>query len=137
LFDPASKLGLERHHADFGQTLALAGAPSGPYLVVPLLGPSSLRDGIGEIVDAVFTPANYFFPLTYAQQLIVGGGRGLAARDEAQERLEALQESSVDFYAALHSAYSQNRDGEIWQRRAHRTSDWQQNDVMVGAQVIY
>jgi len=52
LFDPASKLGMERHEEDFGKTLGYWGAGSGPYLVLPVFGPSSLRDGGGLAVDA-------------------------------------------------------------------------------------
>ena len=51
LFDPASKMGMERHLEDFGKTLGYWGAGSGPYLVLPVFGPSSLRDGSGLAVD--------------------------------------------------------------------------------------
>jgi phospholipid-binding lipoprotein MlaA len=48
-FDPAERLGLEHHHSDFGQTLALGGVVSGPYLMMPVLGPTNVRDGLGTI----------------------------------------------------------------------------------------
>lgn len=51
LWDPATRMGLQRHNEDFGQTLGFYGVPAGPYLMLPLLGPSNLRDGSGLVVD--------------------------------------------------------------------------------------
>ena len=59
LLDPASEMGLEPHTEDFGQTLAVWGVPEGPYVVMPLLGPSTLRDSFGFPVDAALNPLNY------------------------------------------------------------------------------
>lgn len=118
LFDPAAGLRLEPHHSDFGQTLALAGIGSGPYLVVPLLGPTTARDVVGDVVDFFFQPTSYVFGP--GQQLVYGGGAGLVTREAHYEELEALESSAVDYYAALRSAYSQNREAEIWSRREHR-----------------
>ncbi len=58
--DVASELGLERHNEDFGQTLGKWGAPPGPYLVLPLLGPSNIRDGISIVPDALGDPIRKF-----------------------------------------------------------------------------
>ncbi len=52
LFDVATEMGLSKNNEDFGQTLGRWGVPPGPYLVLPLLGPSSLRDGVGTVVDS-------------------------------------------------------------------------------------
>jgi phospholipid-binding lipoprotein MlaA len=135
IFDSAARIGLERHHSDFGQTLALAGLGSGPYVVMPILGPTNFRDGFGVIVDFAFRPTTYLLGSTLlastfppvggasgaADQLIYssiqGGGAGLVEREKAQEELEALRESSVDFYATLGTAYYQNRVAAIWYRR--------------------
>ncbi|RMF22314.1 MAG: VacJ family lipoprotein [Deltaproteobacteria bacterium] len=114
LFDPARRWGLERHRADFGQTVARIGVGSGPYLVLPLLGPTTLRDGTATLVDAAFNPA--FWVLGPAQQLTYGGGAGLAARDANFEALMALANSSIDYYAALRNGYYQSRIGQIEQR---------------------
>ena len=57
-FDPASKMGIPRHGEDFGQTLAVWGVGEGPYLMLPLLGPSNPRDAAGLAVDAVIDPTN-------------------------------------------------------------------------------
>lgn len=119
LFDPAEKLGLERHHTDFGQTLAVYGVPSGPYIVLPLLGPTTVRDGSGYVVDFLFQPTTYILPgitlVVFAS--IHQGSTGLAVREEHANQLQALQASSVDFYAALRSAYYQDRTAAIEARR--------------------
>jgi phospholipid-binding lipoprotein MlaA len=60
LLDPASEMGLKRHAEDFGQTLGRWGFGPGPYLVLPLLGPSSVRDGIGRVPDMAASPSNLF-----------------------------------------------------------------------------
>ena len=117
-FDPASEFGLERHKSDFGQTLAMAGAPSGPYFMLPLLGPTTVRGGVGLLVDALFHPT--FYLLGGTDILFFGGSAGLSSRARHFEELKALEESSVDFYAALRSGYYQNRMGEIWSRREDR-----------------
>ncbi len=114
LFDPAAGWGLRRHRADFGQTVARMGVGSGPYLVLPFLGPTTLRDGTGTLVDAAFNPA--FWVLGPAQQLTYGGGAGLAARDANFEALMALANSSIDYYAALRNGYYQSRMGQLEQR---------------------
>jgi phospholipid-binding lipoprotein MlaA len=128
LFDVAAKWGLEGHESDFGQTLALAGTPSGPYLVLPVLGPSNLRDAIGTGIDGFFQPTYYILgPSTLltgpAEILIYSGSSGISTRDQHFLELKSLEESSVDFYAAMRSGYYQNRLDAIWGRReGHRTT---------------
>lgn len=129
LFDVAELMGLEGHESDFGQTLALAGTPSGPYIVLPLLGPGTVRDGFGTVVDGFFQPTYYIIGPSNllfgpTEILIYGGSAGISTRDRHFRELKALQESSVDFYAALRSGYYQRRVDEIWGRReGHRTSE--------------
>lgn len=118
LFDPATRFGMEGHISDFGQTLAIAGAPSGPYFMLPLLGPSNVRDGLGIGVDAIFHPT--FFVLGGTDVLFFSGSSGLTERARHYEELKALEESSIDYYAALRSGYYQNRQAEIWDRREDR-----------------
>jgi phospholipid-binding lipoprotein MlaA len=113
LFDFARCEGLEHHHADFGQTLASYHIGSGPYLIVPLLGPSTVRDLFGDFVDALLHPARYFLGPT--QQLTFGGGAGLAAREKHYQALDELENTAVDFYAALRNAFYQARTAEIEQ----------------------
>jgi phospholipid-binding lipoprotein MlaA len=108
--------------ADFGQTLARYRVPRGPYLVVPLFGPSTTRDALGTVVDQALDPLTYIVgPLNFQWQLILGGSQGLALRDENLEALQALREASVDFYSALRSAYLQvrlAREVEVGYRQA-------------------
>jgi phospholipid-binding lipoprotein MlaA len=118
LFDPASSIGLQKHVSDFGQTLTLAGASSGPYFVLPLFGPSNLRDAVGMGVDSLFHPT--FFILPGADALFFNGGSGLSRRAQHYDELKALEEGSIDYYAALRSGFMQNRRSEIWSRREHR-----------------
>lgn len=127
LFDVAARIGLEGHESDFGQTLALAGVPSGPYLVLPALGPANVRDGVGTVIDGFFQPTYYILgPANLlvgpTEILLYSGSSGISTRDRHFLELKALESSSVDFYAALRSGYYQQRVGEIWGRREdHRT----------------
>lgn len=113
-FDPASAIGIETHHTDFGETLAVWGIPSGSYVVIPLLGPSTARDTFGEIVDAVLHPGMWF--LSPVQQVLLRTSDGLSAYDVERERLDALRATSVDFYAAIRSAYLMDRDAHVAER---------------------
>jgi len=128
LFDVAAKIGLPSHDSDFGQTLALAGVPSGPYLIMPVLGPSNVRDGLGNFTDILFQPVVYFLgPVTLlagpTELLLYTGSSGISLRDRYFLELKALEDSSVDFYAALRSGFYQQRVDAIWSRReGHRTS---------------
>jgi len=120
--DAAATMGYQRHSADFGQTLALYGVGSGPYLVMPLFGPSTFRDAIGGMVDSVLHPTTYV--LGPIQRLFYGGSSGLTTLDAHYDALEALQESSVDYYAALRNAYYQSRRSTIWSRRNGPPPPW-------------
>lgn len=124
LFDPATRIGLERHDSDFGQTLALAGLPSGPYLMLPVFGPSSIRDGAGQVTDTFMNPSTYFFGFGLFEYLLYGGSAGFTTREAHFEEMKALESSSVDFYSALRSAFVQNRDAVLWERRQDRRNDW-------------
>lgn len=107
IFDPATRLGLREHPADFGQTLYRAGVGSGPYLVLPLLGSSTVRDAVGEVVDRLMRPETYF--LGIGTQILVGTSYGIATREQYLEQVAQLRESSLDFYAAMRSIYIQTQ----------------------------
>lgn len=126
LFDPARHVfEMQGHDSDFGQTMALAGVPSGPYLVLPVLGPNNLRDSTGLIIDLFIRPTFWLFgPTEYiVYTAFQGTGHGIALRERHARSIEALEGSSIDYYASLRNAYGQSRDAAIWSRReTHRDS---------------
>jgi phospholipid-binding lipoprotein MlaA len=116
LLDPAAAIGLPRQPADFGQTLGRWGAGPGPFLVVPFVGPASLREGFGGVFDALLNPLTYV--IGPGGDLVLGVvflnfGKGIAVQEGYRAQLEALEEGSVDYYATLRSAYVQSRDAAI------------------------
>jgi phospholipid-binding lipoprotein MlaA len=114
LFDAGKAAGWERHDNDFGRSLATMGVPSGPYLIVPIFGPSTVRDGFGNLIDLAFQPLAYILgPAELMVNVYIGSGNALTALDANHPKLEALEESSVDFYAALRSAYLQSRRAAV------------------------
>jgi len=114
VLDPATGMGLERHDEDFGQTLAVWGVAPGPYIFVPLLGPTNVRDATGSAIDLVFDP------LTWAQGDDIDAWRasrtvmtGLAAREQVIETVEDIRANSVDPYASIRTSYSLLRQSAI------------------------
>jgi phospholipid-binding lipoprotein MlaA len=121
VIDVGGRLGMpERHSEDFGQTLAVYGVGSGPYLVLPLFGPSSGRDAFGRVVDLAFDPLTVLGaagvgvvidPST--EGIIRTGAEGLTLRERNLEEVDELERSSIDLYAAVRTFYWQLRDNEI------------------------
>jgi phospholipid-binding lipoprotein MlaA len=111
IFDVATPLGLQAYPTDFGGTLYHYGTPAGPYLVLPLFGPTTTRDTFGDFVDSSVMPQRYLLSTTF--NIILTTGNGISARAEATDGLEALRDGSIDFYAALRSAYYFNRESEL------------------------
>lgn len=115
IFDIAGYEGLEYESEDFGQTLAVWGVGHGPYLVVPFLGPSSLRDYVGYAVDSFADPLGLYLRNIdedgwfYARL----GADYLNLRDDLMDVLEDLESSSIDYYAATRSTYYQSRDALV------------------------
>jgi len=112
LFDVADNLsGIPYHDEDFGQTLAVWGLGDGFYLVLPLLGPSSARDGTGKLVDSFLDPLNYISGGTTQTFISVGrtGIEGIDTRSENIEALDQIRADSIDFYARVRSMYHQHR----------------------------
>ena len=112
--DVAAKWGLPAHKADFGQTLGVWGVGEGPYVQLPLLGPSNPRDAVGTAVDLALNPLTFVggAPATYAG-VATGGANVVDKRAENLEALDALERNSLDYYAALRSVYRQHREAEI------------------------
>lgn len=114
LVDVAAKLGIPPHSEDFGQTLAVWGIGSGPYLYLPLLGPSSTRDGVGRAVDIVSDPLFWIDtnPARYARYSRFGASV-IAFREPYIEPVEDIKSRSLDPYASFKSFYVQSRNREI------------------------
>ena len=114
IVDVAAKWGLPPHKADFGQTLAVWGVGEGPFVELPLLGPSSPRDALGTAVDLALNPLTFVggAPATYAG-IATGGGNFVDARAQHLHDLDELERNSLDYYAALRSVYRQHREAEI------------------------
>ncbi|GIX21775.1 MAG: hypothetical protein KatS3mg121_0558 [Gammaproteobacteria bacterium] len=111
LFDVATPLGLERHDEDFGQTLGRWGIGPGPYLVLPLLGPSTLRDGGGRIADRGVDLVR-----TIEDDELRWGLRALDAVQTRARLLEAgelLDEAALDPYVFTREAYLQRRRAQV------------------------
>jgi phospholipid-binding lipoprotein MlaA len=113
LFDVAGKTGLPEQEADFGQTLGRWGAEPGPYLFVPIIGPSNIRDGLGRIVDSAADPVSRVAGgITTAFGASRTGAIVVDRRADADPTLRALDDAT-DPYATTRSAYNQNRDAFI------------------------
>jgi len=112
LLDVATPIGLDAHDEDFGQTLAKWGIGSGPFIVLPFFGPSSLRDAPSRVIDYFTDPLSYV-DLSFGAQI------GVRALDLISKRTELLSldstmESSFDPYGFQRDAWAQNREFEIF-----------------------
>lgn len=110
-FDVASDSGLPYHEEDFGQTLAVWGVDSGPFLVLPLLGPTTVRDGAGSGVDILLDPLTYV--LTTPQSIGRFGVTALDARERNLDTLDEIRRDALDEYARVRSLWLQNRRQQI------------------------
>ncbi len=120
LFDVATEWGIEENTEDIGLAFAYHGVPAGPYIVLPFLGPSNLRDTVGTVFDFALDPLIIFgysdvragvrdrisYPL--------GTLKFVDARAGLIEAVDAAKEGSVDYYLFMQSAYYQHRWGELW-----------------------
>ena len=110
--DIASDLGFERHREDFGQTLGRWGIPQGPYLVLPVFGPSTLRDGVGLYADMVADPVGAIDPIDARN-----AARGLRIVDTRASLLKAgrvLEGAALDKYTFVRDGYLQRRRNLVW-----------------------
>ena len=130
-FNPAEKIGLKPHKEDVGQTLASYGIGSGCYFVLPILGPTTVRDSVGMIADSFVDP---FAHVTLREKELfnVSGNeldfyslKGIGAvnfRSENITNFDSLEKNSIDLYSSLKSIYLQDRERKI------KNSDTNQND---------
>src|SRR5262249_35235914 len=115
LFDVASRAGLERRDADTGQTLGVYGVGPGPYLVVPLLPPLTVRDAIGYGVDTLLDPLGYFVPMLASTGTTAG--KSVNERSLNLVLYQDVEDSVLDLYSAVRNGYLQRRQRDIEQRR--------------------
>ncbi len=114
VFDPATSIGLERHEEDFGQTLGRWGVPSGPYLFIPLLGPTNIRDTAGRGVDIALDPitwANFDEIDTFRASRSVLGA--LSVREGLLDPIDQIEAQGGDLYITYRSAYEVSRQAAI------------------------
>ncbi len=110
--------GIEYRDEDFGQTLAVWGVGDGPYLMLPLLGPSNVRDALGMVPDYFLDPINWWAMNTDSDTPdYIGYGtlglRVIDGRSRNVQQLEDLEATSLDFYATVRSLYKQTRTSQI------------------------
>ena len=145
IFDPASKMGLEKKgREDFGQTLGVWGAETGCYFVLPVLGPTTTRDALG-LVGNVFIDPVYQLTHNTETDIVVGnenlsehnyyyykGTDAIDFRSKNIESIESLEKNSIDFYASVKSLYLQNRQQKISNdeisNKTQDDSDWEEID---------
>lgn len=115
LLDMAHGMGLDYRDEDFGQTLGVHGVDGGAYIVLPLLGPSNVRDTVGKVVDMFLDPIGYI-GASEPREAFQISRRVVGAIDFRERNYEAindLKRTSVDYYARVRSIYLQQRDAAI------------------------
>ncbi|WP_158258704.1 MlaA family lipoprotein [Rhodopila globiformis] len=125
IFDVAARLGYPGHDADLGITMALWDVPDGPYLFVPLIGSSNVRDLLGYSVDVTANPLNWVgqgaavTALVWARVPVAG----IDARDRNDNLIETTKRTALDPYATFRSLYQQSRHATIQEvRNDHRAT---------------
>ena len=112
IHDVASEMGIEKHNEDFGQTFGRWGVDSGPYLVLPILGSSTFRDGIGTLLDVYADPVGDFRPIRLRNSALVL--RLTNTRADLLDASRILEEAALDKYVFQRDAYLQRRRSLIY-----------------------
>jgi len=112
LFDVASEIGLTKHNEDFGQTFGRWGADSGPYLVLPFFGPSSLRDGVGLVLDVAANPMRNINDIPVRNSLMAT--RIVDKRAELLEASDVVDQFAFDKYSFIRDAYLARRKNLVY-----------------------
>src|SRR5271156_2539834 len=116
LFDPAdSWFGLKEHPNDFGLTIRYYGVPTGPYVMLPFFGPSTVGDTVGLVADGAMDPLSYLVPwwITLA---VAGGQRAVEAVNYRSLNLNQFEQAdryAIDLYGSVQDAYLQTRDHDV------------------------
>jgi phospholipid-binding lipoprotein MlaA len=112
-FDPARQMGLEKHNEDFGQTLGRWGIGSGPYLVVPILGPSTVRDAIGIYGAEPYLDINFYIDNVRVRNAILGT-RVVNQRAELLQTDDLISGAALDKYRFIRDGYLQRRRSLVY-----------------------
>jgi phospholipid-binding lipoprotein MlaA len=132
IFNPAEKMGLKPHKEDVGQTLGSYGIGTGCYFVLPVLGPTTLRDSLGMLADSFVDP---FAHITIREKEIfstsgssldyftVKGTTAIDFRADNDTNFESLEKNSIDLYSSFKSIYLQDRENKI-QNSSESQDDW-------------
>ena len=135
--NPAEKIGLKPHKEDVGQTLATYGIGSGCYFVLPVLGPTTVRDSFGLIADTFIDP---FAHVTIREKEILGisgnsldyytvrGTTAIDFRADNSTNFESLEKNSLDLYSSMKSIYLQDRENKIKNSSDDSQDDWESLD---------
>jgi len=131
--NPAAKLGLKNQKEDVGQTLGFYGIKSGCYFVLPILGPTTVRDSIGIIADSFVDP---FSIVTWREKEMLGisgskldyvsvkGASAVDFRGDNMNNFESLEKNSLDMYSSMKSIYLQDRERKINNSSSSNDADW-------------
>lgn len=112
LFDPATHFGFPRHDEDAGQMFGRWGIPPGPFVMLPLLGPSSPRDAAGTVVDMALSPLLWLDVPTYGLGIL----NVVNSRAIADPEIQRARETSLDYYVFVRDAFVQNRAAAVENR---------------------
>ena len=133
--NPAAKLGLKNQQEDVGQTLGAYGVEAGCYFVLPVLGPTTVRDSFGMFADSFVDP---FAQITLREKELasfsgskidyfsVQGASAVDFRADNMTNMESIEKNSLDEYAAMKSLYLQNRDKKINNTFTSEDDDWEE-----------
>ncbi len=120
-FDVATKWGFEKHNEDFGQTLGFWGVPSGPYVVLPLFGPSTVRDAAALLVDSTTDPTRYVNDIPWRNSSY--GVRLVDKRAQALDTTNFIDNAALDPYVFVRDAYLARRRSLILDGQAPPPTD--------------
>ena len=131
IFDVASSVGFEKQKEDFGQTLAVYGVNTGPYLVLPFLGPSTVRDAVGKVAGVVGDPVTLALNREGKDDWLWIGtiAKGIDFREQNLEKIDNLQATSVDFYATVRSLSLERRTRMIRNESSDQQDPFQEFDL--------
>jgi len=112
--DVASEIGLPKHDEDLGQTLGYWGVPSGPYLVIPLLGPSTVRDAPSRVADIFASPVNLVYEKSVRERNVSWGLRLVTGRVALLDADKVIQGAALDPYSLIRDGWLQRRRNAVY-----------------------